>query len=79
MNLSEQFSPFVRALVAAALAGGLLVLISWAGPVLVPILLAWYLAALSLPGYFWLQKRGVKSGLAMLVLVFLVFVIALAI
>jgi len=69
MKLSEQFPPVVRALVAALLLGGILVLISWAGSVLTPIMLAWYLAALSLPGFFWLQKRGVKSGLAMLLLI----------
>ena len=69
MKLSEQFPPVVRALVAALLLGGILVLISWAGSVLTPIMLAWYLAALSLPGFFWLQKRGLKPGLAMLLLV----------
>jgi AI-2 transport protein TqsA len=79
MNLSDQFSPFVRAMVAAALVGGILVLIFWAGPVLVPIMLAWYLAALSLPGYFWLHRRGLKSGLAMLILVFVLLIVSVAI
>ena len=41
MKLSEQFPPVVRALVAALLLGGILVLISWAGSVLTPIMLAW--------------------------------------
>lgn len=78
MKLSEEFSPFVRALVAIALIGIVLVLMSWAGSVLVPIMLAWYLAALSLPGYFWLQKRGIKSGLAMLVLILVLLIGAIA-
>jgi predicted PurR-regulated permease PerM len=79
MKLSEQFSPFARALAAAVLAGAILVLFSWAAPVLVPIMLAWYLAALSLPGYFWLQRRGLKPGIAMLLLVFVLLIGAVAV
>jgi len=44
-------------------------LTAWAAPVLTPIMLGWYLTALALPGYFELQKRGVKSSYALLILI----------
>jgi MFS superfamily sulfate permease-like transporter len=70
---------FLAGWATVELVGLVLALIAWAGPVLTPILLAWYLAALSLPGYFWLQKRGVKSGLAMLLLISVLLIGGLAI
>jgi predicted PurR-regulated permease PerM len=79
MKLIDEFPPLVRTLVGLVLVGLALALISWAGTVLTPILLAWYLAALSLPGYFWLQKRGVKSGLAMLLLIAVLLIGGIAI
>ncbi len=68
MKINEQLAPITIALAGVALVGIILVLISWAAPVLTPIMLAWYLTALALPGYFWLQKRGIKQGIALLLL-----------
>jgi len=69
MNLNDRFAPITMAMAGVVLVGIALVLISWAAPVLTPILLGWYMTALSIPGYFWLQKRGVKPGVALLLLI----------
>ncbi len=70
MNLNDKkIAPINFALAGATLVGITMALISWGEPVLTPILLGWYLTALALPGYFWLQKKGVKTGIALLLLV----------
>ena len=61
--------PIVRLLVILGLVGGVLLLLHLATPVVVPILFAFFLAALALPAYQWLQQRGVKRGLALLLLI----------
>lgn len=57
------------ALAGLALVGLVLLLMHLAAPVLVPVLFAFYLAALALPAFGWLQRRGVKRGVALLVLI----------
>jgi len=50
-----------------------MVIIWWASPVLTPILLAAYIAALCWPLYGWLQRRGVHRGLSLVILLLVVF------
>ncbi len=69
MKVEEKIAPITFALAGVALVGLVMILISWSASVLTPILLGWYLTALALPGYFWLQKRGVKSSYALLILI----------
>jgi predicted PurR-regulated permease PerM len=67
-------SPITRALAGIALVGFYLILVSLAAPVLVPILFAFFLVALALPIFLWLQRRGLKRGLALFLLVALLLV-----
>ena len=76
-NFLEKPSPVIRALLGAVLVGAILVLISWAAPVITPIMVAGFVAALVAPLYFWLERRGVSSGLALILLVVLVVVVIL--
>jgi predicted PurR-regulated permease PerM len=62
-------SPITRALAGIALVGFYLILLHLAAPVLVPILFAFFLIALALPVFQWLQKRGLKRGLALVILI----------
>jgi AI-2 transport protein TqsA len=71
MSAAQPIPPIARLLLAVGLAGGVLLLLHLAAPVLVPVLFAFFLAALAMPLYQWLQRRGVKRGLA-LALLFLV-------
>jgi predicted PurR-regulated permease PerM len=64
-------SPITRALAGIALVGFYLILVHLAAPVLVPILFAFFLIALALPVFQWLQRRGLKRGLALFLLVVL--------
>lgn len=73
-SLLKVSSPVMQALRGAVLVGLLLVLISWAAPVLTPIMVAGFVAALVAPLYFWLERRGVSSRLALIVLLALVVV-----
>lgn len=66
------FSPLARALATVALVGFYLILLHLAAPVLVPILFAFFLIALALPVFQWLQKRGLKRGLALFMLIILI-------
>jgi predicted PurR-regulated permease PerM len=79
MKVSENFAPITIALAGVALVGIVLILISWSAPVLTPIMLGWYLTALTLPGYLWLQKRGVKKGISLLLLIVTILVGGVAI
>jgi predicted PurR-regulated permease PerM len=54
-----------------ALVGFYLILMHLAAPVLVPVLFAFFLIALALPVFQWLQKRGLKRGLALFLLILL--------
>jgi len=53
-------------LIGVAVAGIVLVLIRWASPIIGPIMLGFFLAALGRPAFKWLQKRGFGSGWALL-------------
>lgn len=79
MNLNDKIAPITFALAGVALVGIVVAIISWSAPVLTPILLGWYMTALALPGYFWLQKRGVKKGFALLILILTLLVGGVAI
>lgn len=74
MKLNDHVAPITLALAGIALVGLVLAMLSWAAPILTPIMLGWYLTALALPGYFWLQKRGVKPVIALLVLILVIFI-----
>jgi predicted PurR-regulated permease PerM len=52
-----------------ALVGFVLLLLHLAADVLTPLMFAFFLVALAIPFYRWLQARGVKQGLALLLLV----------
>lgn len=65
-------SPITRALVGIALVGFYLMLMHLAAAVLVPILFGFFLIALALPIFQWLQKRGLKRGLALLLLILII-------
>lgn len=69
MQLNKEIPPIVMSMIGFVLVGVMLVLISWLREILTPIMLAFCLTALLLPGYFWLQKRNVKPGLALLILI----------
>lgn len=70
MNFSPMtISPITRALAGIALVGFYLILVYLAAPVLVPVLFAFFLVALALPIFQWLQRRGLKQGLALFLLV----------
>ncbi|MCP4360619.1 MAG: AI-2E family transporter [Chloroflexi bacterium] len=69
MNFNDKIAPITLTLAGVALVGIVMALIFWAAPVLTPVLLGWYLTALAIPGFLWLQKRGVKPGLALLLLI----------
>jgi predicted PurR-regulated permease PerM len=70
-------SPITRVLAGAALVGFYLILVHLAAPVLVPILFAFFLVALALPIFQWLQRRGLKRGLALFLLVVLLLAVGL--
>ena len=79
MKFKSNFSPLTMSLAGVALVGVVLALLAWSAPVSTPILLGWYMTALSLPGYFWLQKRGVKPGIALLLLILTLLIGGIAI
>ncbi|MFO7663816.1 MAG: AI-2E family transporter [Chloroflexota bacterium] len=74
---SLTISPLMSSLAAFALVGFVLLLLRLSSPILVPILFAFFLAALALPGFRWLQRKGVKRGLALFLLI--VFLLALGV
>ena len=69
VNTNQSFPPIARALAGLGLVGFVLLLMHLAAPVLVPVLFAFFLAALALPVFQWLQRRGVKRGLALVLLI----------
>ena len=69
MSLAQPIPPIARVLLALGLVGGILLLLHLAAPVLVPVLFAFFLAALAMPTFQWLQGRGVRRGLALFLLV----------
>jgi hypothetical protein len=68
-DAASSLPPLARSLVATALVGIVLLLMRLAAPVLTPVMFAFFLAALALPAFSWLQGRGIRRGLALLVLV----------
>ena len=68
VRVTQEFAPVTLAAIGAVVVGFLLVLIQWGSPVLVPIMLAMYIAALCLPIYSWLQGRGMRKNLALVVM-----------
>lgn len=62
-------TPLTRSLAGFGLIGLVLLLLRLATPVVTPVLLAFFLAALAMPMFGWLQRRGVRRGLALLILV----------
>jgi predicted PurR-regulated permease PerM len=69
MKIFEELAPITLVIAGTVLVGLLLVLISWAAPVLTPVMMAGYLAALFAPLYTWLQRRGVNKRTALILLV----------
>jgi predicted PurR-regulated permease PerM len=67
-------SPLMSSLAGFALVGFVLLLLHLSSEVLVPLLFAFFLAALALPGFIWLQRKGFKRGLALFLLI--VFLLA---
>lgn len=73
-NAAWNLSPLARWLVGLGLVGLVLLLLHLAAPLLTPVLLAFFLAALTLPLHRRLEKRGLGRGLALLILVVLLLV-----
>jgi len=69
MSAAQPFPPIARSLAGLGLVGLVLLLLHLGAPVLVPVLFAFFLAALAMPAYQWLQRRKVKRGLALLLLI----------
>jgi predicted PurR-regulated permease PerM len=79
---SSSAGPFIRssappasALLAVVLVGILLYLVSWAAPVLAPLGLGIFLAALAAPLFTWLEGRGLSSPVALTATIGLVLVV----
>jgi AI-2 transport protein TqsA len=68
----KEFAPVTLVAVGAVIVGFLLVLIQWGSPVLVPIMMAMYIAALCLPIYSWLLGRGMRKNIALVVMLVVV-------
>jgi predicted PurR-regulated permease PerM len=67
--VDQPLPPLTRLLAGFALAGIALGLLHLAAPVVTPVLFAFYLAALAMPAYRWLQRRGMRRGIALLLLI----------
>lgn len=68
-NKDLTISPISRALASFVLVGFVLVLLRLSSAILVPLLFAFFLAALALPAFRWLQRKGVKRGLGLFLLI----------
>ena len=62
---SRRSTTVFTTLMAIAVAGIALFIIRWASPIIGPILLGFFLAALGRPAFVWLEKRGWKRGWAL--------------
>lgn len=67
--MDQRLPPLTRLLAGFAVVGAALALLHLAAPVATPVLFAFYLAALAMPAYRWLQRRGVRRGVALLLLI----------
>lgn len=72
IRIKDEFAPITLALTGAVTVGLLLVLVQWGAPVLVPILVALYIAALCLPIYKWLLDHGVRKIIALAIMILIV-------
>jgi predicted PurR-regulated permease PerM len=68
-QVEQLLPPLARSLAGFTLAGITLALLHLAAPVVTPVLFAFFLAALAMPAFRWLERRGVKRGVALLLLV----------
>lgn len=73
-SLLDEFPPVVWAGLGVLGIGLLLLLIRLAAPVITPILLAFFLTALAYPGYGRLKRRGVRGGLALLIMLAIIVI-----
>lgn len=69
-DAAAQTMPLMRSVTGLVVVGLALTLMHLAAPVLTPVLFAFFLASLALPAFRWLQKRGVKRGLALVIMLF---------
>lgn len=69
VGVAQSIPPLARSLAGLALVGFVLLLMHLSAEVLTPILFAFFLAALAMPFYQGLQRRGLKRGLALLLLI----------
>jgi len=69
VGAARSIPPLARSLVGMALVGFVLLLLHWGAEVLTPLMVAFFLMALAMPFYRWLQARGLKQGLALLLLI----------
>ncbi|MCB0160345.1 MAG: AI-2E family transporter [Caldilineaceae bacterium] len=69
MNQATSRVPILVSLAGVALVGFVLFLLQWAAPVVTPIMLAMYLAALAAPLFIWMSKRGWATGWSLVALV----------
>ena len=72
VRMPQEFAPVTLAAVGVVIIGFLLVLMQWGSPVLVPIMMAMYIAALCLPIYSWLLGRGMRKNIALVVMLVVV-------
>lgn len=68
---AELQTPVFATLLAVAVAGIVLLLIKWAAPIIGPIMLGFFLAALGRPAFTWLQRKGWGKGWALVGVVLL--------
>jgi predicted PurR-regulated permease PerM len=68
-RLLEDIPPIARTLAGLGLVGLVLLLLHLAAPVLVPVMFAFFLAALAMPVFGWLQARGLRRGTALFLLI----------
>jgi predicted PurR-regulated permease PerM len=67
-DAATQAMPLMGTLTGFVVVGLALVLMHLAAPVLVPVLFAFFLASLAWPAFQWLQKRGMKRGWALVIM-----------
>jgi predicted PurR-regulated permease PerM len=67
-SVARLLPPITRSLVGVALIGFVLMLLHLATPILTPILFAFFLVAMAISPFRWLLARGVRRGLALLLM-----------
>lgn len=69
--IARLLPPITRSLMGVALIGFVLMLLHLATPILAPVLFAFFLVAMAISPYRWLLARGVRRGLALLLMIFI--------